>query len=395
MTIHTPATEPEAAAIIAEAAERRTPLSIMGGGTKRGLGRAAQTQGLLSSKGLAGITLYEPAELVISARAGTPLSEVEAALAAKGQHLPFEPMDYRGLLGSTGEPTVGGMAASNLSGPRRIKAGACRDAFLGTRFVNGKGEVVKSGGRVMKNVTGLDLTRLMAGSFGTLGLLTEVTFKVLPRPQSEATLVLRGLSDIRAVEALSAALGSPFEVSGAAHLPDGIDESGARSLLRLEGVAEALRYRAKALAEALKPFGKAGRLEAEASRALWRSIRDAAFLAEPRERALWRLSVAPTKGPAVAQAIARELEARFFYDWGGGLVWLACPAIGDAGAEILHATAQRASGHATLVRAPETVRAAVDVFQPQPASVMRLSRGVKASFDPAGILEPGRIYPGV
>jgi glycolate oxidase FAD binding subunit len=395
MTTHAPASEAEAASIIADAAAERLPLSIEGGGTKRGLGRATQTQDVVSTLKLTGVTLYEPAELVIAARSGTTLAEIEAALAAKGQHLPFEPMDYRPLLGTTGEPTIGGMAAANLSGPRRIRAGACRDAFLGARFVNGKGEIVKAGGRVMKNVTGLDLTRLMAGAYGTLGFLTEVTFKVLPRPQSVVTLVIHGLDDRRGVEALSAGLGSPFEVSAAAHLPAGIGEESARTLLRIEGVEDSLAYRTKALRATLEAFGAAEPLDAGASEPLWREIRDAGFLAEPRDRAVWRMSVAPAQGPAVTEAISRKLETRFLYDWGGGLVWLSCPAEADAGARLIHGAAQKAGGHATLVRAPETVRASVEVFQPQPEAVMRLMRGVKTSFDPAAVLEPGRIYAGV
>jgi glycolate dehydrogenase FAD-binding subunit len=332
---------------------------------------------------------------VIAARAGTPLVEVEEALAAKGQHLAFEPMDCREMLGTAGEPTIGGMAAANLSGPRRIKAGACRDAFLGVRLVNGKGEIVKAGGRVMKNVTGLDLTRLMAGAYGTLGFMTELTFKVQPRPQTEATLMLGGLADARAVEALSAGLGSPFEVSGAAHLPAGAGEDRPRTLLRLEGFAESVAYRAPALAELLKPFGAADILDAAASARLWRAIRDVTLLVAPRETALWRVSVAPSRGPQLTQAIGRQIETRFFYDWGGGLVWLACAATGDAGAGVVHAAAAAVRGHATLMRAPEALRASVDMFQPQPEAVMRLTRGVKASFDPAGVLEPGRMYPGV
>src|SRR5215218_10490167 len=223
MTLHTPASEAEACAVVAEAAQKRTPLALAGSGTKAALGRPDQTEATLSSAALTGVTLYEPAELVIAARAGTPLSEVVRTLAEKGQQLPFEPMDYRPLLGSTGEPTIGAVAAANLSGPRHIMAGAARHSFIGVRFVNGRGEVIKNGGRVMKNVTGLDLVKGMSGSWGTLGFFTEVIFKVLPRAERIATLVLRGLDDARAVEALSLALGSPFEATGAAHLPEKLD----------------------------------------------------------------------------------------------------------------------------------------------------------------------------
>ena len=395
MTSFVPATEQDAGAVIAEAASRRTPLALVGSGSKAEIGRPAQSEATLSSAGLTGITLYEPAELVLAARAGTALSEVVRTLADKGQQLPFEPMDYRRLLGAAGEPTIGGVAAANLSGPRRIMAGAARDSLIGVRLVNGRGEAIKSGGRVMKNVTGLDLVKVMGGSWGTLGLITEVTFKVLPRPEREATLALHGLDDARAIAALCAAAASPYEVTGAAHLPENHDGAAARTLIRIEGFSESVQYRLGELRRLLKPFGAADVVEGEAATALWNEIRDGARLAEPRNQAVWRVSTAPTGGPPLAAQIARARDARWYYDWSGGLLWVATAAAGDAGAAAIRAAVREHGGHATLIRAPAEVRAAVDVFQPLSPAVMQLTAGIKAAFDPAGILNPGRMYAGI
>ena len=388
-----PTTEAEACAIVAEAAARRTPLAIQGNATKRAFGRPAQFEATLTSARLNAITLYEPAELVIAAQPGTPLGTIVQHLAAHRQELPFEPLDYRALLGTDGEPTIGSVAAMNLAGPRRIVAGAARDSLLGVRFVNGRGEAIKSGGRVMKNVTGLDLVKLMAGAHGTLGFLTEVTFKVIPCPQRRETLALPGLGDKAAIAALCAALGSPYEVTGAAHLPAGLD-GGARTLLRIEGFPESVDHRREALRTLMAPFGEAGTLADEDGTRLWARVRDATFLVEPRDAAVWRISTTPTKGPDVVAEIAARLDSRWFFDWGGGLVWLACPASGDAGAATIRAAVRQACGHATLVRAPDDVRAAVDVFDPPSAAIARLQAGLKASFDPAGIFNPGRMYAG-
>ncbi len=392
--IHKPQSESDVAEIVRESLGAKTPLAIEGGGTRAGLGRPSQAPATLSTALLTGVTLYEPAEMVISARAGTPVSQIERALGENGQMLPFEPMDHRAVYASAGDPTIGAVAACNISGPRRIQSGAARDHLIGLRFVNGRGEAVKSGGRVMKNVTGLDLVKLVCGSHGTLGVITEVTFKLLPRPRQTATLVIAGLDDERAVACMSAALGSPFEVSGAAHLPQTASQ-GARTVLRVEHFPDSVAYRMEALEKLLSPFGAPSRLDHEPSLSLWRDLRDVGPLAFPAQRALWRMSVAPTRAPRLMAALRQTLRGDCFYDWGGGLVWFATEAAGDCGAQAIRRAIGATGGHATLVRAPDEMRAALDVFEPLSPALMKLTRGVKTSFDPQGLFNPGRMYAGV
>ena len=391
MNVFTPRDEAEASTIVKEAAATGKPLAIRGANTKAAMGRPMDVEAALSSTAIAGITLYEPAELVIAAKSGTPVSEVVRVLAEKGQELPFEPMDYRPLLGTRGEPTIGAVAAMNISGPRRIMAGAARDSLIGIRAVNGRGEVVKSGGRVMKNVTGLDLVKLLAGSWGTLGFMTEVTFKVLPKTERMATLLWRGLNDRQAIDALSSALGSPFDVTGAAHLP-GADVQSARTLVRLEGFSVSVDYRLGEVRRLLRSARAPDILEGRAAGILWQSVRDAAVLTDDVGRAVWRISTAPSKAPDLAARIAQSLDAQWFYDWGGGLVWMATRSEGDAGAAVIRQATSEFGGHATLVRAPDHVRDLAQPFEPQSESVMALTRGLKASFDPARIFNPGRMY---
>jgi glycolate oxidase FAD binding subunit len=389
-----PTSEQEARTAVAEALAAASPLALGGGGTKAQMGRPGDDRAALSSSCLTGITLYEPAEMVIGARAGTPLSEIERTLALRNQQLVFEPIDYRPLLGSSGEPTIGAVAAANLSGPRRVQAGAARDSLIGVRFVNGRGELIKSGGRVVKNVTGLDLVKLLAGSWGTLGFLTEVTFKVLPKPERVATVLLRGLDEPGAAAAMSTALGSPYDVTGAAHFPAGLI-GGAQTVIRIEGFAHSVDHRA---AELRRLFRRQDPdlLEGEAGAAIWRAVRDVTpFASDISDEAVWRVSVAPTRGHVLTAAIAQRLACRWLYDWGGGLVWLACASEGDAGAAVIRDALKAFGGHATLVRAPREVRASVDVFQPLTAPLRQLTAGIKRSLDPAGIFNPGRMYAGI
>ena len=391
-TIHRPRSESEVTEIVMDARAAKTPLAIEGGNTRAGLGRPMQAPVTLSTSALSGITIYEPAEMVISARAGTPVSEIERAIGEKGQMLPFEPMDHRALYGSAGDPTIGAVAACNISGPRRISSGAARDHLIGLRFVNGRAEAVKSGGRVMKNVTGLDLVKLVCGSHGTLGVITEVTFKLLPKPRRTATLVVEGLDDERAVACMSAALGSPFEISGAAHLPPGLWGESARTVLRLEHFPDSVHYRLNALEKLLAAFGPMARLDHEPSLNFWRDLRDVGPLVRPSDSAIWRISVAPTRAPRLMRTICETLQGAYFYDWGGGLLWFSTPAQGDCGAGAIRKALAATGGHATLARAPDAMRAALDVFEPLSPALMKLTRGVKTSFDPQGLFNPGRMY---
>lgn len=375
-----PSTEADLCEMIADAVASKRPLELMGTGTKRGLGRPMQTGATLDLSGFSGIQLYEPEELILEAGAATPMADIEKAVAAKGQQLAFEPP-------SGG--TIGGMVSCNQSGPRRIKAGAARDHVLGMRGVTGRGDAFKAGARVMKNVTGYDLPKLLTGSHGTLAALTSVTIKVLPRPETEETLAIAGLDETSAVRAMSLALRSPCEVSGAAHLPG----AAPMTLLRLEGIAPSVAYRRGKLASLLKEFGAADTLPEKQSKKQWQAIRDVSPLAARLERCLWRISVAPSDGPRVTQKIAASADARWFFDWGGGLVWLDVPSTDDAAAAIVRGAVTQ--GHATLIRAPDPVRSAVPVFQPQEAALAALTLRVKQAFDPAQILNPGRMYRGV
>ena len=376
-------------------AEAKT-LEIVGNGSKRGIGRAAQWDLSLDLSGLSGVTLYEPQELVLSAKAGTPLAEIETLLAANNQELAFEPIDYGPLFGAPGGGgTIGGTLAANLSGPRRIKAGAARDHFLGFAAVSGRAESFKSGGRVVKNVTGYDLCKLMAGSWGTLAAMTDVTVKVLPRAETEATLLVLALDDAKATQAMSAAMNSPNDVSGAAHLPapvarrvTGTDR--AVTALRIEGVAPSVTHRMHSLEVLLKPFGALATLDEATSRPFWRSVRDAMPFAGD-ERVIWRISTAPSRGHEIAAAIG---EGEYFYDWAGGLIWLALGSLHDGGAARVR-SALAGDGHATLIRAPAGLRASVAVFEPQTQGLAALTRRVKESFDPKGVLGPGRMVAGV
>nr|WP_196107808.1 MULTISPECIES: glycolate oxidase subunit GlcE [unclassified Ochrobactrum] len=399
-TILKPQDEAGVVDAVQEALARSTPLEIIGHGSKRGIGHRVDAGHVLDVSELKGVTLYEPDELVLSAKAGTPMAEIEKLLSDNDQCFHFEPMDYGPLLsGESGRGTIGGALAANLSGPRRLKAGAARDHVLGVRVVSGRGELFKSGGRVVKNVTGYDLSKGMANSWGTLGVATEVTFKVLPTPETAATLAVRGLTDEQAVRAMAMAMGSREEVASAAHLPptvanrflDGKLGWEAATILRLEGFAPSVEHRSRQL-QAL--FGGVVDVLDEAqSHQLWREVRDVLpYTNAGDNRAVWRVSMAPMLGWCMVDEFRRYAGVDAFYDWQGGLIWMRMEA--DPEAQTLRQLiAKYGGGHATLVRAPESIRSSVEVFEPQPAALAALSQRLKHQFDPENILNPGRMHP--
>ncbi|HEY7669857.1 MAG TPA: FAD-binding protein [Hyphomicrobium sp.] len=400
-----PAADWELQFMIAGCAEKRLPIEVMGAGSKRAVGRPVDGAITITTTSLRGITLYEPSELVMSARAGTPLSHVEAELAAHGQMLAFEPIDVGPAIGGAqGLQTIGSVFATNLSGARRIQAGAARDHLLGVKGVNGRAELFQAGGRVMKNVTGYDVARGLSGSWGTLAVLTEVTFKVVPWPETAATVVFLGLPDNLAVELLCTAMALPVEVSGAVHLQASVagrlSHAGLKTLgkavtaLRIENFASALAGRKQKLKEALKVYGKALELDHRESLEFWGELRRLSVMPN-RQTLLWRISTKPTTAPKLVAAIKRYMPAEAFYDWAGGLIWLEVPATADAGTAEIRRAAAIHGGHATLIRAEPAVRAAVEVFQPLSPPVERLTRDLKKAFDPFGILNPGRMYANV
>ena len=401
-----PASEEELADLVRQASDQKLPVEICGNRTKRSIGRPMQVATRISAREIRGVTLYEPTEMVLSAGSGTPVSEIEALLDENSQELAFEPgrWDRIASLNAAEPATIGAVVASNISGARRILRGSVRDHLIGMRCVNGLGETIKSGGRVMKNVTGYDLARGLAGSWGTLAVLSEVTFKVVPKAEESRSLILLNLADEGAVQAMCRAMGSPYEVSGTVHLPENFVERLSNpdiakigqpvTALRLENFPSALDRRMAALHEILKPFGAIYELDHERSQSFWGDIRELTFLASS-DWPLWRITTAPDRAPKLVSTLRNQLECKAAYEWSGGLIWLEVSPATDAGSTMLRRIIAEFEADAMLVRANQSTRAAVDVFQPLPETNMKLIKGLKEAFDPHRIFNPGRIYAGI
>lgn len=382
------------------------PLEIVGHGSKRSIGQPIATNAVLDLSALNAVTSYEPNELILSVQAGAPFADVLALLDSKNQQFSFEPMNTSRLLGTPDVGTIGGAISAGLAGPRRIQAGGARDHLLGVHAVSGFGESFKAGGRVVKNVTGYDVCKLITGAWGTLAVMTEVTLKVMPRAEAERTLILRGLDDVAANKVMTAALGSPYDVSGAAHLPGSalrtvqgpLGEIAAAdqsvTLIRLEGITASASSRAASLGKLLQSYGTAEIVEDSQSAVLWADIRDVVPFAASGPRAMWpvwRIVCLPASGGKLGQEIAKRSQGEVVYDWGGGLIWAALPPSADAQAAQLRKLVDAAGGHATLIRASEDVRRVIDVFHPQAPGVAALGERVRESFDPRNILNRGRM----
>lgn len=461
MSTYLPGSADEVAEAIRGVLSNGESLEVLGSWSRRALGRAVSAADVLDMSAMAGIVSYEPAELILTALAGTPMHVIEAALAEASQMLAFEPPDLalllsgadarqhapghsetaggsvfpnppfarlaelsaeRGAFARTG--TVGGVVATGLSGPRRFRAGAVRDHVLGMTAVSGRGEVFVGGGKVVKNVTGYDIPKLMTGSYGTLAVLTEITVKVLPAPEDTRTLLVAGLDTHDAVRAMTSVLQSTADVSGACYVPSGVASSAGVAALtgladvsvmafRLEGFTPSVEFRLSRLRD---QFGSKSQivLDRSSSQHFWRAIRDVHLFIDVSHGSVWRLSVPPAEGAAVIERIERAWPAaRWYLDWAGGMIWVATgidhrDPEDDAGAResskrsghvnVAHSAVLfrealgTTGGHATLIRAPAVVRANVDVFHPQSSGVAALSKRVKEQFDPSRVLNPGRMY---
>ena len=414
--IYKPTEAGEISELVTLAVAENHSLEILGRGSKRGLGPIPLATDRLDLSSLSGVMDYDPDELVITVQAGTKITDIEALLKQNAQMLAFEPVDMGPLLGvAAGESSIGGIISTNLAGPRRIRAGASRDHLLGYAGVNGRGEFYKSGGKVVKNVTGYDLCKLMCGAYGTLTVLTEISLRVFPQPEEARTVLIHGLDDPGALMAMSQALNSPLEVSGAAHLPrwmlsrskiETIRSSGtALTALRIEGAIPSITARCLELRNLMGYFGVTEDLQDAESDQLWLEIRDVAYFCPTKDplriRSVWRISIPASAAFSVLETIRFQLggdisaDIEYFLDWGGSQVWLSVPLCGDKAAVIRHA-AEAVGGYATLIIAnEETSHAGISLFNPLQEDILALTKNVKESFDPAKILNPGRLYSGI
>ena len=398
MTTFVPRDEKEVCEVVRWAAAQREALSVSGSGSRAGFGHEVNSTHGISLKELSGIRDYDPRELVLTAAAGTPLAEINAALTEHGQQLAFEPPDPSVLFGGAGAGTLGGVFLGNQSGPRRMHAGAARDHILGVRAVNGRGEMWKSGGKVIKNVTGYDLSKLLAGSWGTLSIVTEISCKVLPA-SGAATMGVAVDNVTPALALLTTIASSSLSPTGLAYVPQTpaagdafAAEIRGRCLLRFEGTEAGVNERIAGVSKLLGPAAKPCVWTGTESNALWRALRDAAPVAA--SPVLLKLSLPPTWAPAVADALAARQIHAWYLDTGGAWFWIGVESA--AAVELVQALRdllRPVGGSVVIMRAPAATKSAISVLTPQPPALAALTGRLKQSFDPLCLFNPGRLYP--
>ena len=392
MTHHKVTDFQELVGAINQALADKTPLNVFSCATKQDFGQVTDIADSLDISGLSGVMDYEPEELIITAHAGTPLADIEKALAEKGQMLAFEAPHISHLYNKPHNGSIGGILATNLSGPRRISAGAARDFLLGFEAVSGRGSAFRSGSKVVKNVTGYDLSKLLCGSFGTLAIMDEITLKVLPAPETSISLLVAAKDLATAGQAARKAFQSPYEPSASAILPRGVGDLSSSfdiAVIRLEGVAVSVNDRAERLQEMLSPYGLIDSLDDAKSKALWASIRDGVPVLSDAGQ-IWRVSLAPTAGPDLVMQLRDKCDCKAMLDWSGGLVWLHTDNP-EAHKMIRQVVADCGGGHATCLRADTGLRSQIAVFEPIPDMLANLNKRIQNAFDPHAILNPGRI----
>lgn len=375
--------EDEIVAFVRAARADHAPFEIVAAGTRRSAGNPMGDLPLLDVSGVSGIMDYQPEELIITARPGTKLAELKAVLAQKNQCLGFDPVDWTLLDGGHG--TLGGAVSCDASGSGRLRHGAARDSLLGFRAVNGFGEAFRGGAKVVKNVTGFDLPKLVCGAFGTLMVVSELTFRVYPRPLARATLILKDLAPEAGFTALRTIWKSALEPSGLAYIPGNAnfpalgDVGQGAALIRFEAAEKPLSEK---LAAARLAAGAGG--EFEQGEVIFTSIGEGALF-QNTDLEVWHLTLPPTEAARIATALNAPL---WLGDWAGGLLWIGAPA---QDAPRIRALTAEAGGHAMLLKAPAERRAALGVYAPQPPALAALSSAVRAAFDPLGLFNPGRL----
>jgi glycolate oxidase FAD binding subunit len=402
-SVFKPNTREEIAEIIRDCYKKNIPLEINGLQSKKKIGRNFQSEKTLDLSDYSGIIEYKPEELYIKVKSGTPIKEIISELDKNKQQLAFEPNDFGFIFsGSSNEGSIGGVISCNFSGSRRFKSGSARDHLLGFQGINGKGEIIKSGGTVVKNVTGYDLCKLLSGSFGTLTVLTELSIKILPKPETNKTLIINNPHLKKALEYLGATLSSSIDPSGGVFYPEyfrknftfnDLTQEGALIGVRVEGPSNSVNHRIERLCKELDVLkDEFSILDHEQSNIFWEKTRKLQVF-NAIKSSLLRIVVPISETFDVIQKL-KSYEINYFLDWGGSLIWLQVKEIDTKILKEIKDIIQKAQGYLTVIKIEEDMKASIDIFTVDPIKY-KISEKIKKSFDPKRILNPGKMYSGI